>query len=93
MFATMAQFEREVMLERQRIGIARAKAEGKFKGRKPTARAKAAEVLALKAKNVGASEIAQTVGISRKSVYRILAACRPGPPDQPRPNRRNASRQ
>jgi DNA invertase Pin-like site-specific DNA recombinase len=74
MFATMAQFEREVMLERQRIGIAKAKAEGKFKGRKPTARVKAAEVLALKAKNVGASEIAKTVGISRKSVYRILAA-------------------
>jgi hypothetical protein len=50
-------------------------------------------VLALKAKNVGASEIAQTVGISRKSVYRILAACPPALPDQPRPNRRNASRQ
>ena len=38
MFGTMAQFEREVMLERQRVGIARAKAEGKYKGRKPTAR-------------------------------------------------------
>src|SRR5215471_12002762 len=32
MFGTMAQFEREVMLERQRVGIARAKAEGKYKG-------------------------------------------------------------
>ena len=32
---SVAQFEREVMLERQREGIAKAKAEGKYKGRKP----------------------------------------------------------
>jgi DNA invertase Pin-like site-specific DNA recombinase len=36
MLGGIAQFEREIMLERQREGIARAKAEGKFKGRKPT---------------------------------------------------------
>ena len=34
----MAQFEREMMLERQREGIAKAKAAGKYKGREPTAR-------------------------------------------------------
>ena len=73
MFATIAQFEREVMLERQRVGIAKAKAEGKYRGRAPTARAKSDEVLALKAKGVGASKIAEQTGISRKSVYRILA--------------------
>lgn len=33
-----AQFEREMMLERQREGIAKAKGEGAYKGRKPTAR-------------------------------------------------------
>jgi DNA invertase Pin-like site-specific DNA recombinase len=43
MFAAMAQFEREMMLERQREGIAKAKAEGRYRGRKPTARAKAQE--------------------------------------------------
>jgi DNA invertase Pin-like site-specific DNA recombinase len=32
MLAAMAQFEREMMLERQREGIAKAKAEGKYKG-------------------------------------------------------------
>jgi DNA invertase Pin-like site-specific DNA recombinase len=32
------------MLERQREGVAKAKAEGKYKGRAPTARAKAVEV-------------------------------------------------
>ena len=39
MLGSIAQFERELMLERQREGIAKAKAEGKYKGRKPTARA------------------------------------------------------
>lgn len=69
----VAQFEREVMLERQREGIAKAKAEGKYKGRKPTARAKAEDVLALHAKGVGAAEIARQLGIGRASVYRILS--------------------
>src|ERR1700691_2276678 len=39
--AGVGTWEREVMLERQREGIAKAKSEGKYKGRKPTARAKA----------------------------------------------------
>lgn len=72
MVAAIATFERKVMLERQREGIAKAKAEGKYKGRAPTARAKADEVLKLRAKGVGATQIAEEVGISRRSVYRIL---------------------
>ena len=68
----VAEFEREVMLERQREGIAKAKAAGKYKGRKPTARAKAAGVIALKEEGVGATEIAKRLGIGRASVYRIL---------------------
>ena len=43
----IGQFEREVMLERQREGIAKAAAEGKYKGRKPTARAKSADIIKL----------------------------------------------
>jgi DNA invertase Pin-like site-specific DNA recombinase len=35
---SIAEFEREMMLERQREGIAKAKGEGKYKGRKPTPR-------------------------------------------------------
>ena len=58
-------------LQRQREGIA--KAEGKYRGRKPTARAKADQVLALKAEGRGASAIARDLGIGRASVYRILA--------------------
>ena len=69
----IAEFEREIMLERQREGIAKAKAAGKYKGRKPTARAKADEVFELKDAGVGPTEIAKRLGIGRASVYRILA--------------------
>jgi len=70
----IATFERELMLERQREGIARAKAEGKYKGRKPTARARATEIAALKADGVRPVDIARTLGIGRASVYRVLGA-------------------
>lgn len=73
MFAAMGQFEREMMLERQKEGIAAAKALGKYKGRAATARAHSSRVLALKAQGIGASEIATIIGIGRASVYRILA--------------------
>src|SRR5580700_3044326 len=68
----IATFERELMLERQREGVARAKAEGKYKGRKPTARARAGEVKALKAEGVRPVDIARRLGIGRASVYRVL---------------------
>jgi DNA invertase Pin-like site-specific DNA recombinase len=71
-FAAIAEFEREVALTRQREGIARAKGEGKYKGRPATARAKSAEVLAMHKDRVSATEIAKTLKIGRRSVYRIL---------------------
>ena len=70
----VAEFEREIMLERQREGIAKAKSEGKYKGRKPTAKAKTKEVLELKKQGIGATAIAKKLGIGRASVYRILKA-------------------
>lgn len=70
--AGMAEFERDLMLERQRVGIAAAKAEGKYKGRAPTARAKASDVAELWHQGMGATEIASKLEISRASVYRIL---------------------
>jgi DNA invertase Pin-like site-specific DNA recombinase len=72
MLGAIAQFERELMLERQREGIAKAKAEGKYKGRAPTARAKASEVRRLRGEGVGPTEIAKRLRISRASVYRAL---------------------
>lgn len=73
MFAAVAEFERSIMLARQREGIAKAKGEGRYRGRAPTARAKAQDVRALAQTGVGASAIAAKLSISRASVYRILA--------------------
>lgn len=70
----VAEFEREIMLERQREGIAKAKAEGRYKGRVPTAQRKADQIKKLVAEGVGASEIAVQLGISRASVYNVLKA-------------------
>jgi DNA invertase Pin-like site-specific DNA recombinase len=69
-----AAFEREIMLKRQRAGIAKAKAEGKFKGRAPTARAKAAEVHRLMAAGCKPAEIVKLTNVSRASFYRITKA-------------------
>jgi DNA invertase Pin-like site-specific DNA recombinase len=74
MLGAIAQFERELIRERMLVGIAKARAEGKYKGRAPTARAKADKVKQLRASGVGPSEIARQLGISRTSVFRILTA-------------------
>ena len=71
--ASVAAFEREMMLERQREGIAKAKAEGKYVGRQPTARAKTDMVKAAIKQNIPKAQIAEDLGISRASLYRILA--------------------
>jgi DNA invertase Pin-like site-specific DNA recombinase len=74
LLGSIAEFEREIMLERQREGIARAKEDGKYKGRAPTAKRKAEEVKNLKADGKTADEIVDILGISRSSVFRILRA-------------------
>jgi DNA invertase Pin-like site-specific DNA recombinase len=68
----VAEFEREMMLERQREGIAKAKAEGRYKGRKPTARARTGEVLALRAEGLSMDAIAKKLGIGKGSVARSI---------------------
>jgi DNA invertase Pin-like site-specific DNA recombinase len=73
---SVAQFEREMMLERQREGIAKAKSEGRYKGRKPTARARAGEVLALRAEGLSMDAIAARLGIGKGSVAASHQGCR-----------------
>jgi DNA invertase Pin-like site-specific DNA recombinase len=73
LFGAVAQFERELLLVRQREGIAKAKAEGKYRGRAPTARKLASEVRELRAAGTPPSTIAEHLSISRSSVYRILS--------------------
>ncbi len=76
LLASISQFEREVMLERQKEGVAKAKAEGKYKGRKPTARAKSDQILELDGKGLSREEIATQLGIGVASVYRVLKSAR-----------------
>ncbi len=69
---SIAEFERELMLERQREGIAKAKAEKKYKGRTPTARSKTPQILKLSSEGRTADQIAEELGIGRSSVFAIL---------------------
>jgi len=75
--SSVSQFEREMMLERQREGIAKAKAEGKYKGRKPTARAKTDMVKLALENGVSKPQICKDLGISRTSLYRIIGDIEP----------------
>lgn len=80
MFSSVAQFERDMMLERQRVGIAAAKeadkgkplAERTYKGRTPTARNKLKDVKDLLAAGRTKQEIADTLHIGIASIYRML---------------------
>jgi DNA invertase Pin-like site-specific DNA recombinase len=67
--AGVAAWEREIMLERQREGIAKAKVEGKYKGRPVSI--DAAEIVRL-SETMGPAAIAKHLGIARSSVYRML---------------------
>jgi DNA invertase Pin-like site-specific DNA recombinase len=69
---SVAEWERETKLERQREGIAKAKAAGKYKGRAKTAMAKADDVVALLAEGVRPTEVVKQLRISRSSVYRVM---------------------
>lgn len=72
LLGVFAQFETAIRRERQMEGIAKAKAAGVYKGRKPSV--DVAEVRALHSQRVGPTEIAKRLGIGRASVYRALSA-------------------
>ncbi|TGN55491.1 recombinase family protein [Paracoccus liaowanqingii] len=72
MMGAVAQFERQMMLERQREGIAKAKSEGKYKGRAPTAKRQALRAREMAAEGVSRAEIAARLGVSERSVYRAI---------------------
>jgi DNA invertase Pin-like site-specific DNA recombinase len=72
----VAAFERRLLIERQKVGIAAAKAEGKYRGRVPTARRRFNEVLDLHQAGAWPDEIAAKLAISRSSVFRCLREAR-----------------
>jgi len=71
--AIFAEFEREILRERVKAGIAQARRGGRPHGRPRSASLKADEVLRLKAERTSHSEIARRLAIGRTSVRRILA--------------------
>lgn len=70
MLGVFAEFETNLRRERQMEGIAKAKAEGIYKGRK--AAIDTDEIRRLRAEGMGGSAIAKALGIGRASVYRLL---------------------
>ena len=72
LFAAIAQFASEVMLERQRKRIQKAKKEGKYKGRKPLSTKKKDEIKQLLADNtLTKAAIAEKVKVGIATVYRV----------------------
>ncbi len=76
MLGVFAEFETNLRKERQAEGIAKAKAAGVYKGRKPSIDAEEVRRLHRPAaeggEGLGATAIAQRLGIGRASVYRVL---------------------
>lgn len=83
MLGAVAEFERSIILERQREGIAIAKVEGKYKGRKPSLTAE--RVLELQRRALDGERktvLAREFGISRETVYTYLNAAETPPPNK-----------
>ena len=70
MLGVFSEFETNLRKERQLEGIAKAKSAGVYKGRKPSV--DVAQVRQLKAEGLGATAIAERLGVARASVYRAL---------------------
>jgi DNA invertase Pin-like site-specific DNA recombinase len=73
MLAGLAEMEREQMLERQAIGVARAKAEGKYKGRKAIDAVVVAQAKELIAKGMSKKSVAKQLNIGESTLYKYLA--------------------
>jgi len=72
-FAGLCQFERDLIAERTRSGLAAAKARGRTGGRPATEEEITDLVISLHESDMGATEIARRTGVSRSTVYRIVA--------------------
>jgi DNA invertase Pin-like site-specific DNA recombinase len=75
-FGALAEFERALIRERTMAGLAAARARGRVGGRPPVMTADKIKVARqlYGAKELTVEEIAKTIGVSRKTVYRHLAA-------------------
>ncbi len=82
MLGVFAEFETNLRRERQLEGIERAKSTGVYKGRKPTARAKSSDVIALVNQGYTRVATAKKLDIGIASVYRILKTHHQNNPEQ-----------
>ena len=73
MLAVFAEFEREILRERVRAGLAQARLNGKPIGRPPSVVHKPLETRNLYRQGISKSEIARRLQIGRTSVRRLLA--------------------
>lgn len=89
MLGVFAEFETNLRRERQLEGVARAKQQGKYKGRKPTARVKTNQIIELTQKGFTRKAIAEKLNIGIASIYRILKAYKANHPDIPLPGSRS----
>lgn len=71
MLGVFAEFETAIRRERQMEGVAKAKAEGVYKGRKPSIDPE--KIRALAAQGMGATAIASELKVARASVYRLMS--------------------
>jgi DNA invertase Pin-like site-specific DNA recombinase len=72
MLAAIAEFEKGIMLERQREGIDVAKEDGKYKGRKPIEETKLQQVQTLVKEGISVSKAVSEVGIGRRTYYKAI---------------------
>lgn len=72
MLAVFAEFERDILRERVKAGIAHAREQGKPHGRPATAARKQEQIKKLKEKGLNNSQIAKKLKIGRTSVIRLL---------------------
>lgn len=72
MLSTFAEFERDIIRERVKAGIANARENGKAHGRPKTAALKAEEIKKLKSTGLNNSQIAKRLKVSRASVINLL---------------------
>lgn len=88
MLGVFAEFETNLRRERQMEGVIKAKQAGKYKGRQPTAQAKAEQVISLIQEGYSRDKVAKMLGIGVASVYRVLKTFQRSHPEVPLPRSR-----
>ncbi len=75
MLGVFAEFETNLRKERQTAGIQRAKAQGVYKGRKPTLNSQQrSEIRSKRSNGMNPTQLSKAYGVSRATIYNVLKA-------------------